>query len=50
MKVIRVESCGGCPYIKPSNKGEWCCTESEWRAVSPFANPPFWCPLEDDDA
>lgn len=58
MKIIRVESCAVCPYVKPNRWGNG---EDEWDALCSVYYPPRmvtlhqsaermpnWCPLEDE--
>ena len=48
MKIVRLESCQGCPYrdFHPSWRSSWC--RKEDRLISfESASFPYWCPLDD---
>ena len=46
MKIIEIEVCAECPYIKD---GRFCLAERRMlKYQGRYVEPPEWCPLEDD--
>ena len=46
MKIIKVNTCNNCPYIRWDWKGDYCNKKND-KKIKDIDTIPSWCPLED---
>jgi hypothetical protein len=52
VKIIRVESCAGCPFVfyKSTSRKFTCGHDESYGKDAYMAHIPSWCPLKDEEA
>ncbi len=46
MKILKIENCGSCPYLRWSWKTD-ACVKKDNKKIKDIKIIPKWCPLED---